>query len=124
MNKAKTKSKFRVAWENDIPICLEVQSDYQWQELPWKQIEKRVHKLQKRIYQASKRGDVKVVRKLQKTLIRSWSARCLAVRRITQDNQGKKTAGIDGIKSLKPNARLELINKLKISCCAFKTHIV
>ena len=115
MNKAKTKSKFRVAWENDIPICLEVQSDYQWQELPWKQIEKRVHKLQKRIYQASKRGDVKVVRKLQKTLIRSWSAKCLAVRRVTQDNQGKKTAGIDGIKSLKPNARLELINKLKIT---------
>ena len=65
MNKAKTKPKFRVAWENDIPICLGVQSDYQWQELPWKQIEKRVHKLQKRIYQASKRGDVKVVRKLQ-----------------------------------------------------------
>jgi len=124
MNKAKTKLKFRVAWEHDFPICLGVQPDYQWQELPWKQIEKRVHKLQKRIYQASLRGDVKVVRKLQKTLIRSWSARSLAVRRVTQDNQGKKTAGVDGIKSLKPNARLELINHLKITGFAKPTRRV
>ncbi|MDV2996909.1 MAG: hypothetical protein N4J56_006614 [Chroococcidiopsis sp. SAG 2025] len=47
-------------------------------------------KLQKRIYKASQRGDVKAVRKLQKTLLHSWSAKCLAVRRITQDNRGKK----------------------------------
>ena len=41
-----------------------------------------------RIFRASERGDVKAVRKLQKTLIRSWSARALAVRKVTQDNQG------------------------------------
>ena len=34
--------------------------------------------------------------------MRSRSARLLAVRRVTQDNQGKKTAGIDGIKSVEP----------------------
>ncbi|GET44616.1 RNA-directed DNA polymerase [Microseira wollei NIES-4236] len=71
MEKAKTKLKFRVAWQQDIPICLGTKPDYQWQELPWKQIEKDVYKLQKRIYRASFRGDVKVVRKLQKILIRS-----------------------------------------------------
>ena len=52
------------------------------------------------------RGDVKIVRKLQKTLMRSWSAKALAVRKVTQDNQGKKTAGVDGVKSLIPKARL------------------
>jgi RNA-directed DNA polymerase len=39
----------------------------------------------------------------------------LAVRRVTQDNQGKKTAGVDGIKSLSPVRRLELVQNLKLS---------
>jgi RNA-directed DNA polymerase len=46
--------------------------------------------------------------------MKSWSARALAVRRVTQDNTGKKTAGVDGIKSLSPEARLKLVNKLKL----------
>nr|WP_318528515.1 reverse transcriptase N-terminal domain-containing protein [Plectonema radiosum] len=44
-----------------------------------------------RIFRASQRGDVKALRRLQKTLMRSWSAKCIAVRRVTQDNTGKKT---------------------------------
>ncbi len=44
----------------------------------------------------------------------SWSAKALAVRRVTQDNQGKKTAGVDGKKSLTPAARLKLIGELKL----------
>jgi RNA-directed DNA polymerase len=47
-------------------------------------------------------------------LMKTWSARALAVRRVTQDNTGKKTAGVDGIKSLSPEARLKLVNKLKL----------
>jgi RNA-directed DNA polymerase len=46
--------------------------------------------------------------------MKSWSARALAVRRVTQDNTGKKTAGVDGKKSLSPEARLKLVNKLKL----------
>ncbi|NET51748.1 MAG: group II intron reverse transcriptase/maturase [Merismopedia sp. SIO2A8] len=70
--------------------------------------------LQTRIYRASNRGDVKLVRRLQKLLISSWSARALAVRRVTQDNQGKKTAGVDGVKSLTPKQRLTLIEKINL----------
>ena len=55
------------------------------------------------------------VRRLQKTLLRSWSNRVLAVRRVTQDNQGKKTAGVDGVKSLTPEQRYALAKKLKIT---------
>ena len=80
---------------------------YEWQDLPWKKIERAVFKLQKRIYQASQRGDTKAVHKLQRLLISSWSARCLAVRRVTQDNRGKNTAGVDGVKSLTPPERLQ-----------------
>ncbi|MCG5061325.1 MAG: group II intron reverse transcriptase/maturase [Limnoraphis sp. WC205] len=86
----------------------------EWDAINWRKLEKRVYKLQKRIYQASNRGDVKAVRRLQKTLMRSWSARCLAVRRVTQDNQGRKTAGVDGIKSLTPKQRIALTGKLKL----------
>lgn len=87
---------------------------YRWELLDWATIERQVFKLQKRIYQASQRDDVKAVHKLQRLLLHSWSAKCLAVRRVTQDNQGKKTAGIDGVKSLSPKQRMRLVNTLKL----------
>ncbi|MDJ0717893.1 MAG: group II intron reverse transcriptase/maturase [Prochloraceae cyanobacterium] len=83
-----------------------------WHQIPWKRAEKVVFSLQRRIYQASQRGDVKAIRRLQKLLLHSFFAKAIAVRRVTQDNQGKKTAGIDGIKSLTPNQRLELVYTL------------
>ncbi|WP_414519919.1 reverse transcriptase N-terminal domain-containing protein, partial [Nostoc sp. PCC 9305] len=86
----------------------------EWKDIPWRKLERVVYKLQKRIYRASLRGDVKALRKLQKTLMKSWYAKCLAVRRVTQDNQGKKTAGVDGIKTLSPAARLKLVANLKL----------
>ena len=86
----------------------------EWKHINWRKLERRVYKLQKRIYKASQRGDVKAVRRLQKTLMKSWYAKCLAVRRVTQDNAGKKTAGVDGVKSLSPAARLKLVDNLKI----------
>lgn len=86
-----------------------------WKAINWRQTERYVFKLQKRIYAASRSGDVKRVRKLQKTLMRSWSNRVLAVRRVTQENTGKKTAGVDGIKSLPPEARMHLVGQLKIT---------
>jgi RNA-directed DNA polymerase len=90
------------------------QTTVEWQSINWRTLERRVFKLQKRIFKASQRGDEKAVRRLQKTLMKSWSARCLAVRRVTQDNQGKKTPGVDGVKSLTPQQRLSLISQLKL----------
>ncbi|MDJ0724860.1 MAG: group II intron reverse transcriptase/maturase [Prochloraceae cyanobacterium] len=86
-----------------------------WEDIDWGKISVRVFRLQKQIYTASRCGDVKKVRKLQKLLRMSWSAKALAIRRVTQDNQGKKTAGIDGIKALTPKERFELISNLKIN---------
>jgi RNA-directed DNA polymerase len=86
----------------------------EWNQVNWRKLERKVYKLQKRIYRASIRGDVKALRRLQKTLMKSWSARALSVRRVTQDNQGKKTAGVDGLKSLTPKQRLNLIGRLKL----------
>ncbi len=47
--------------------------------------------------------------------MRSWCNKVLAVRRVTQDNRGKATAGVDGIKSLSPEARLLLVGQLKLT---------
>ncbi len=51
-------------------------------------------------------------RKFQRLLTKSYYARLLAVRRVTQDNQGKKTAGVDGIKNLPPMQRFNLVDLL------------
>ena len=86
---------------------------YEWKQIPWRKLEVSVFKLQRRIYRASQSGDVRKVHKLQRLLFNSWGARCLAVRRVTQDNQGKKTAGVDGVASLTPRERVDLVENLR-----------
>lgn len=88
---------------------------YGWNTVNWKPIQRTVFKLQKRIYRASQRGDLKRVRSVQRLLLKSRSAKLLAVRRVSQDNLGKKTAGVDGVKSLTPEQRLELVANLKLT---------
>jgi RNA-directed DNA polymerase len=88
---------------------------YEWKALPWKRIERQVFKLQKRIYQASLRAEVKTLHRLQRLLLHSRSAKLLATRKITQDNVGKHTAGVDGVKSLPAKERRSLVDTLHIS---------
>src|SRR5262245_24154285 len=84
-----------------------------WASIPWRKLEKTVYRLQKRIFRASCRGDVRAVHSLQRLMMKSEAARCLAVRRVTQDNQGKHTAGIDGVKSVPPGQRRLLVERLR-----------
>src|SRR5437879_11563519 len=83
-----------------------------WREVPWRKLERHVYRIQKRIYRASQRGNVRAVHKLQKLLTKSEAARLVAVRRVTQDNQGKKTAGVDGVKSVPPKQRFDLVKRI------------
>ena len=83
-----------------------------WHKLPWRTFEQHVYSIQKRIFRAEQRGNGRAVHKLQKLLMKSRSARLLAVRRVTQENQGKKTAGIDGVKAVHPKQRLEMVDQL------------
>ena len=87
---------------------------YEWKDINWRKTERCVFKLQKRIFKASQQGNVRLVHKLQRLLQKSWHAKLLAVRRVSQDNQGKKTPGIDGVKSLTPKQRMALANNLKL----------
>src|SRR5438094_9560479 len=83
-----------------------------WNKLPWRKFEQHVYRIQKRIFQAEQRGNRRAVHKLQKLLMKSRAARMLAVRRVTQDNQGKRTAGVDGVKSVTPKQRLALVERV------------
>jgi RNA-directed DNA polymerase len=85
-----------------------------WNKIDWKTVEIQVFKLQKRIYKASQRGDKKAVHKLQRLLTNSYHGKLLAIRRVTQDNQGKKTAGVDGKKVLTGTKRIKLLPLITI----------
>ncbi|MEE4380125.1 MAG: group II intron reverse transcriptase/maturase [Candidatus Competibacteraceae bacterium] len=86
---------------------------YEWGRLPWRKLEMAVFKLQKRIYKASQAGDTRRVHQLQRLLLKSRAAKLLAVRQVTQDNRGKHTAGVDGVKSLTPKQRLTTAAQLE-----------
>ncbi|MFM6455397.1 MAG: reverse transcriptase domain-containing protein, partial [Planktothrix sp.] len=89
-------------------------SMYEWKDINWRKVERCVFKMQKRIFRANQQGKVKLVHNLQRLLMNSWYSKLLAVRRVSQDNQGKKTSGVDGIKSLTPKERITLVNQLKL----------
>jgi RNA-directed DNA polymerase len=83
-----------------------------WFELPWKDFQSKTFQLQKRIYKASRNKEIDKVKKLQTRLFGTYEARMIAIRQVTQLNDGKKTAGIDGQKSLSMKQRLELEQEL------------
>ena len=89
---------------------------YKWEgsSIRWKTVEKTVFKLQKRIYRAAQQGNTPLVRKLQRLLLHSTHAKLLAIRKVTQDNRGKRTAGVDGKKALSNRARQQLLANLKL----------
>ncbi len=83
-----------------------------WSYLDWRKIERRVFNLQKRIYKATKAGQLSKAKSLMKLLYRSSCAIILGVRRVTQDNQGKRSAGIDGKKADTPKKRERMVKRL------------
>jgi RNA-directed DNA polymerase len=99
---------------------MEITSKFEWKQIDWQKVQSVVSKLQRRIYRASQSGNLVLARKLQKILTKSMSAKLIAVRKVTQDNQGKKTAGIDGVKSITPEQRLDLAKNLGIDTKADK----
>jgi RNA-directed DNA polymerase len=77
-----------------------VKTSESWRALPWKKFRRNLFRLQKRVFKAVQVGDKRKARSLQKLILKSTSARFLAIRQVSQLNAGKKTAGIDGKKSL------------------------
>ena len=67
-----------------------------WNAICWTKVEKQVRRLQVRIAKAVREGRHGKAKALQWTLSHSFSAKLIAVRRVTQ-NKGSKTAGVDKV---------------------------
>ncbi len=69
---------------------------FDWRQVDWRRVEDDVRRLRQRIFTASKAQDLKKVRNLQKLMLRSRANTLLSVRRVTERNAGRLTAGVDG----------------------------
>jgi RNA-directed DNA polymerase len=79
-----------------------------WDAIDWRHQEAQVQRLRQRIFKATQAGDHKQARNLQKLMLRSRANTLVSVRRVSQHNTGRFTAGVDGQVALTSRARAEL----------------
>ena len=84
----------------------------EWNLIPWDFIEKSIRKLRQRIFRAIREQKWKEARSLMKLMLRSYFNLLVSVRKVTQKNKGKKTAGVDGEVALTPKARMALVRSM------------
>lgn len=95
-----------------------------WRANDWRACEASVRRLRQRIFTASQAGDLKRVRNLQKLMLRSRANTLLSVRRVTERNAGRKTAGVDGEVALTPEAKMKLAERVQRGTEPFKAQPV
>lgn len=83
-----------------------------WQTIKWVEIRRQVRKLQARIVKATQEGRQGKVKALQWLLTHSFSAKALAVKRVTE-NDGKKTPGVDKVIWETPGMKTKAIASLQ-----------
>ena len=93
---------------------------FDWHAIDWRRIEDDVRRLRQRIFTASKAGDLARVRQLQKLMLRSRANTLLSVRRVTERNAGRLTAGVDGKVVLTPEAKARLADRIQHQAEPFK----
>src|SRR5580692_7127230 len=91
-----------------------------WDAVDWRQVEDDVRRLRQRIFTASKAEDLKKVRNLQKLMLRSRANALLSVRRVTEVNAGRKTAGVDGRVVLGGWEKVEMTTWLQRGAAAWR----
>ena len=83
-----------------------------WNSVNWRNTNRQVRNLRCRIFRATQQGNYRKVHSLQKLMLRCRANRLQAVRRVTQVNQGKRTAGVDQVLVKTPRARGKLVDEL------------
>ena len=91
-----------------------------WRQIDWRRAEADVRRLRQRIFTASKAGDLQRVRRLQKLMLRSRANTLISVRRVTERNAGRLTAGVDGEVVLTPEAKIQLVDRVQHNAEPFK----
>lgn len=87
-------------------------SEFTWNQIEWGNSNKIVRRSQRRIFKASKLGDIRKVRQLQQRLIRSSHAKLIAVQQVTTLNKSKNTPGVDGFIPTNSGMKLTLAKNL------------
>jgi RNA-directed DNA polymerase len=85
-----------------------------WNAVNSRQANRIVRNLRQRIFRASKKGELRKVASLQKLMLRSRSNILLSVRRVTQINSGRRTAGVDKVVVKTAAARGKLVAELSV----------
>lgn len=93
---ARTMPETTTVADGDDPVNGPQGRSLDWDAVRWRSVEEQVRRLRQRIFAASQAGDLKKVRNLQKLMLRSRSNALVSVRRVTEVNAGRKTAGVDG----------------------------
>ena len=83
-----------------------------WDLVDWREANRIVTNLRQRIFRAARANDHRRVRSLQKLMLRSRSNILMSVRRVTQVNAGRNTAGVDKVLVKTPAARGQLVDQL------------
>lgn len=89
-----------------------------WQSVDWKEISNQINQTQIEIYNLAREKQTDLLHTVQRQFLDSKSAKLIAVKRVTQDNRGKATAGVDGISQLNSKERLQLAVSLQIDSSA------
>jgi RNA-directed DNA polymerase len=93
---------------------------FDWRQIDWRAVEEQVRRLRQRIFAASKAGDLRRVRRLQRLMLRSRANTLVSVRRVCERNAGRLTAGVDGEVVLTPQAKARLAERVQQSAGPFK----
>ncbi|TGO03644.1 hypothetical protein PN36_02625 [Candidatus Thiomargarita nelsonii] len=86
-----------------------IMKDWDWDTIIWKKVRQLVFNLQKRIYKATKSGKYSKAKSLMYLLQNSTCGALYAVRKVTTDNTGKRTAGIDFKKAKTAKDKIKLV---------------
>ncbi|MFD9452948.1 reverse transcriptase domain-containing protein [Streptomyces sp. NPDC059985] len=95
-----------------------------WPSIDWREVEGHVRRLRQRIFTASQAGDLAKVRNLQKLMLRSRANTLVSVRRVTELNAGRTTAGIDGKIVLLPQGKAALADWVQHDAAPWKPRAV
>jgi RNA-directed DNA polymerase len=111
----------QVGHDGDVAVVNGPEGDVlDWLSIDWQRVEGDVRRLRQRIFTASQAGDLRKVRNLQKLMLRSHANTLVSVRRVTELNAGRETAGVDGQVVVTARGKADLVDRVQQYAAAWK----
>ena len=111
----------QVGHHGDVAVVNGPEGDtLDWLSVDWQRVEGDVRRLRQRIFTASQAGDLGKVRNLQKLMLRSHANTLVSVRRVTELNAGRETAGVDGQVVVTAAGKAQLADRVQHHAAGWK----